>query len=295
MSFDRHLSFQHSRFSLGSRLVLYIMLGIACLVADRYLNLVEPVRKALSVPLYPFKWLINEPKRLARLGSNYLKEQKDLVKVNQALQAQILQQQMQLSRLVTVEKELTELKRLMFLRNQRVEIAGAAEVLNTGNDPFAYKLIISNSDDQVFMAGQPVLDSGGLLGLVTQVYAHESEVTLSINKSQMVPVMIERTGERSILYGDGGGFDLRYLPQHTEIRKGDRLVTSGIDGVYPAGLPVAVVTNIQRNEGAQFLRVDCKPLGGMQQTRYVLVIQRADNFVSIPASVPYQQEAEPAS
>lgn len=275
MGFDSNPSFVHPRITLGVRLALCVVLSVGLLAADSYFKILDPVRQLLALPLYPLQWAVNEPARLTRQANSFMSTQSTLQTENARLREENLRQSVLLSRQTTVNRELTELKQLLGLYQHQISVVSAAEVLNTGNDPFAYRLIIGSSSGKEFNAGQPVLDSGGLLGLVTKVQPLGTEVTLAINKGQMIPVMIERTGERTILYGYGGGVEVRYLPQYADVKQGDILVTSGIDGVYPPGLPVARITTVERNAGAQFVRMGCQPLAGMQRARYVLVIENA--------------------
>lgn len=275
MGFDSNPSFVHPRITLGVRLALCTVLSVSLLAADSYFKMLDPVRQLLALPLYPLQWAVNEPARLARQADSFMSTQSTLQSENARLREENLRQSALLSRHATVSRELTELKQLLGLNQHQISVVSAAEVLNTGNDPFAYRLIIGSSSGTEFKAGQPVLDSGGLLGLVTKVQPLGTEVTLAINKGQTIPVMIERTGERTILYGYGGGVEVRYLPQYADVKQGDILVTSGIDGVYPPGLPVARITTVERNAGAQFVRMACQPLAGMQRARYVLVIENA--------------------
>ena len=91
------------------------------------------------------------------------------------------------------------------------------------------------------------MDDRGLIGQITRVQPLTAEVTLITDKTLMVPVMIQRTGLRAILYGFGGGVELRYLPIHADVKPGDMVITSGIDGLYPEGVPVAMITRVERN------------------------------------------------
>ena len=146
------------------------------------------------------------------------------------------------------------------------------EVLYTARDPFSYKIIIDKGLDANISAGLPVVDERGLLGQVTRVQPLTAEVTLIIDKNQMVPVRNQRTGQRSLLYGYGGGVEVRYLPAAADIQPGDLLVTSGIDNLYSEGIPVARVTRVDRPAGASFARVLCQSIAGVQSSRYVLIL-----------------------
>jgi rod shape-determining protein MreC len=101
-----------------------------------------------------------------------------------------------------------------------------------------------------------------------------SEVTLLTDPDQAIPVQVLRNGLRAVAFGGGtaGTLELRFMAANAEIQNGDRLVTSGIDGVYPAGLPVATVVRIERDAERSFARVICKPAAGVDRGRFVLVL-----------------------
>ena len=154
-----------------------------------------------------------------------------------------------LQQLETQEREYDALRTLNQLKSMRQDAEGLAEILYSSRDPFSYKIIIDKGTDSHLKPGQPVVDDHGLIGQITRVQPLTAEVTLITNKTLMVPVMIQRTGLRAILYGYGGGVELRYLPIHADVKPGDMVITSGIDGLYPEGVPVAMVTRVERNAG----------------------------------------------
>jgi rod shape-determining protein MreC len=109
---------------------------------------------------------------------------------------------------------------------------------------------------------------------VTRVYPFVAEVTQINDKDQAVPIQNVRSGLRAIVFGNGkdGTLDLRFMPANADVQIGDVLVTSGIDGVYPPGLPVARVTSIDRNAALAFARITCEPMGGVDRRGHVLVL-----------------------
>jgi rod shape-determining protein MreC len=149
-----------------------------------------------------------------------------------------------------------------------------AEVLYAGRDPFTRRVIIDKGQQGDLKAGQPVIDEIGVLGQVTRVYPWLAEVTLITDKDQVVPVQNLRNGLRAVLAGTGndGELELKFIPLNADFQNGDQLVTSGIDGVYPPGLPVAAVSNVERNAAYLFARITCKPLAGVSSHAQVLVV-----------------------
>jgi rod shape-determining protein MreC len=149
----------------------------------------------------------------------------------------------------------------------------AAEVLYAARDPFSRKVVIDKGSQDDIRAGQVAVDNRGVVGQVTRVYPWLSEVTLVTDKGQFVPVQNLRNGLRSILSGTGsdGAVELRFVSPNADFETGDELVTSGIDGVYPPGLPVARVTKVERGADQIFARVTGVPLGGVANHTHLLI------------------------
>jgi rod shape-determining protein MreC len=132
---------------------------------------------------------------------------------------------------------------------------------------------------------------------VTRVHPLVSEVTLVTDQDQAIPVQVVRSGLRAIAFGSGasGMLELRFMASNAEIQTGDHLVTSGIDGTYPAGLPVATVMRIERDAELSFTRVVCKPAAGVDRGRYVLVLSDASARAPRPEAAKKDRRAEKAA
>jgi rod shape-determining protein MreC len=151
-----------------------------------------------------------------------------------------------------------------------------AQVLYDAADPYSRKIVIDRGQTQGVQAGSPVIDENGVLGQVTRVYPLVSEVSLLIDRDMAIPVLNVRTGVRSVAYGQpstkGDGMELRYTLASADIAEGDLLTTSGVDGVYPPGLPVARVTLVARQAESSFSRIEAEPLAQVQGPLHVLVL-----------------------
>ena len=155
-----------------------------------------------------------------------------------------------------------------------------AQVLYDAADPYSRKVMIDQGLAHGIEAGSPVIDDQGVLGQVTRVYPLVSEVTLLVDRDQIIPVLNARTGARYVAFGQpgekGDGLELRYTLSSADIDEGDLLVTSGVDGVYPAGLPVARVTRVERRVESSFNRILCEPLARIDGVLQVLVLSPVD-------------------
>ena len=147
-------------------------------------------------------------------------------------------------------------------------------MLYASRDPYSHKIFIDRGAVQDIRPGSPVADESGVIGQVTRVHPFISEITLLTNPDQAVPVQVVRNGLRAIAFGGGasGMLELRFTAANAEVHNGDQIVTSGIDGTYPPGLPVATVVHIERDADHTFARVLCRPAAGVDRGRYVLVI-----------------------
>jgi rod shape-determining protein MreC len=166
----------------------------------------------------------------------------------------------------------------------------AAEVLYDSADPFTRKVVIDKGALQGVQPSSPVMDDAGVLGQVTRVMPLVSEVTLVIDREQSIPVLNVRTGARGVAYGEAGGaplLELRYMAANADIEVGDLLTTSGVDAIYPPGVPVAVVVKVERRAESVFARILCQPQGRVQGARHVMVLEPLGK--QVPARPPYER------
>src|SRR5262249_43074727 len=166
--------------------------------------------------------------------------------------------------LQSLRAENEQLRRLLDARERIPRPATLAEILYQGRDPFARKVIIDKGSQQGIEAGQAVIDDVGVIGQVTRVHPLLAEVTLVTDKEQRTPVEVVRNGLRAVVYGGGdkGTLDLSYSAANTDVQVDDRLVTSGLDGTYPPGLPVAMVTKVERDAASSTAKISAPPHPG---------------------------------
>jgi len=173
-------------------------------------------------------------------------------------------------------------------------VAQAAEVLYDAADIYSRKLILDRGATQQIELGSAVVDELGVLGQVTRIYPLVSEVTLLTDRDQAIPVLNTRTGARSVAYGDplfnGGALELRFMAANADVLDGDLLTTSGVDGVYPPGLPVARVSKVERRAESAFARIYCTPVAAIAATRHVMVVKPVSAQIA-PRPLPVPENA----
>jgi len=256
------------------RLLFFASLSLALLVVDARFRYAEGLRGTLALVAYPLQKLATLPFQIGESVGGYFTTQSQLREENERLRGKALAYSQDAQRYQAAEAEATQLRRLIGAA-ERIEVhATPAEVLYAGRDPYAHKVFIDRGAQHGVRPGSPVADENGVVGQVTRVHPLLSEVTLLTDNDQAIPVQVVRNGLRAVAFGGGasGMLELRFMAANAEIQNGDRLVTSGIDGTYPPGLPVALVERIERDAEHSFARVVCKPSAGVDRGRFVMVL-----------------------
>jgi len=257
-----------------ARLAFFASLSIALLVLDARFRYTDGLRGVLALAAYPLQQAAMAPIMLAESVGGYFTSLSTLRAENEAMRESLLAATKNAQRYEAAEAETARLRLLIGAAERIASRSTPAEILYTGRDPFAQKVIINRGSTSGVRPGSPVVDDAGVVGQVTRVHPLLSEVTLLTDKAQLVPVQVVRNGLRAIAFGGGssGLIELRYMSASADIQNGDRLVTSGIDGTYPAGFPVGTVIQIERDAASAFASIVCEPAAGVGRGRYVLVL-----------------------
>ena len=279
-----------------TRLVFFAALSVTLMATDARLHYLREIREGCMALIHPLQVAANVPVDMYRQTADYLTSHHQLYIDNQRLTRQSLEQGVALQKLRTLEAENAHLRNLLGASKSWNQQAQLAEIMHAGRDPFSHKIVVNLGANQGVAAGQAVVDEAGVMGQITRVYPFSSEVTLVTDKELAIPVQVERNSLRAIAFGHGrdNTIDLPYLPANVDIRKGDKLITSGIDGVYPTGLAVAIVTSIERNPDSPFAKIICTPVAGIENYREVLVLampkpeayQKAQPAADVPKQIP---------
>jgi len=274
------------------RLVFFSLLSVLLLFVDSRQQYLGSARSVLSTIIYPLQKLTTLPPLLWHEADEFFTTRGRLERDNEQLLAQHEADATKLLQFNSLTQENAQLRAMLDMRDRLDLPMLTAEVLYTERDPSRHKLIINRGQSEV-QPGQPVLDSIGVVGQVTRTLPLLSEVTLITDKDHEVPVQVLRTGLRMIMFGSGkpNDLDLRYVAASADVLDGDLLVTSGIGGTYPPGLPVAKIVHIERDPAYHFARIRCVPLTGVGRHHQLFVLSgleklppRPEPAVSLPAS-----------
>jgi len=269
------------------RLAFFASLSLTLLVLDARFRYAESLRSVFVLAAYPLQQVARLPVAAAEGISSYFASQSQLHAENESLRARLLAAAQGAQRYEAAAAEVSQLRRVIGAAERIERKSMPAEILYSGRDPFARKVILDRGAQHGVRPGSPVVDEIGVIGQLTRAHAFVSEVTLLTDKDQAIPVQVVRNGLRAIAFGGGssGLLELRYMAANADIENGDHLVTSGIDGTYPPGLPVASVVRVERDASYTFARVLAQPSAGVERGHYTLVLS---SEVRLP---PYPQDA----
>ena len=266
-----------------SKLLFFSALALFLMVADTRFRITQPLRAALATALFPVQWLAMQPVRAFQGASGYWSGLDQANSSSELASKKLALQSLRAGQVESLAQENARLRKLLGLRDQLSASVISAEVLYDAADPYTRKVIIDKGQLQGIDLGSPVLDESGVLGQVTRVHPLVSEVTLVIDRELAIPVLNVRTGARSVAFGDpataalGSGLELRFMGSNSDVLAGDLLTTSGVDGVYPPGLPVAKVSKIERRAESAFAKIYCTPQALVAGARHVMVVKPASS------------------
>ncbi len=263
-------------FSPLTKLIFFGALSVLLMFGDKQLQFTKPIRAGLSTLIMPVQWLVLQPGQVASSLGDYFQNLEQAQKDLQAVQLKALQQSARAQQVEQLLIENQNLRQLLELKSSVATPSQVAEILFDVPDPYNQRIVIDKGQAKEVALGSPVIDAGGVVGQVTRVYPLTAEVTLLTDRDQSIPVMNSRTGARNISSGNilSGTplIELKFVPASADVKEGDLLTTSGIDGVYPAGLQVARISHIERRVDISFARIHATPLAELKG-RHVLVLQ----------------------
>ncbi len=271
-----------------TRLMFFSALALFLMIADTRFELTQPLRALMATLLNPVERVLRAPIDALSVGSHYMAGLEQALSNEEKARRALVAQSERASRVEQLAQENVRLRALLDLRAAMNVRAQAAEVLYDAADPYSRKVVIDRGARQGIVVASPVINESGVLGQVTRVYPYSAEVTLLTDKEAAIPVLNVRTQVRSAAFGNtsGAGLELRFMAGNADVQVGDVLATSGVDGVYPTGVPVAKVTSIDRRMDAGFARIALAPLAQPDGVRHVLVLEPVGMQTPARAAAP---------
>jgi rod shape-determining protein MreC len=263
---------------LSTRLVLYCLASLALMIVDSRYDALTAVRSSAASIIYPIQDILAKPFDFLGEAGEFFTVHGKVLRENRRLTLEYQKLASSLEGYNALKDENAQLRKLLNLPQPAAIRPQAAEIIHILQDPFDRRIVIDKGSAAGVEAGRPVVDASGLVGQVTRVFPTTSEVSLLTSKQQAAPVQDQRNGLRLIVSGTGSDdlLEVRYLDRHADVKAGDLLVTSGIDGVYPLGIPVARVLRVEPPAQTPFAKVICQPVGEIGQHRHLLILERAE-------------------
>ena len=257
------------------RSVLYALLALGLIVLDKRYDQLSKIRRALSVVVYPLELGVASPFRGWAWLRRSVTTRDTLRAENARLRAQLFDERFRLQRYAALEAENAE------LRGLRTSTAGVAahplvaDIMDVDVDAFRERVLVDKGAADGVRVGQAVLDAHGVYGQVESVGEHTADVLMLSDATSAIPVMVNRTGLRTIAVGTGdlGQLKLPYLPTTADVVKGDLLVTSGLGGTYPEGYPVGTVVGVKIDTVRSLADVEARTAARLDSSRELLIVR----------------------
>ncbi|KAA2283934.1 rod shape-determining protein MreC [Arenimonas fontis] len=272
-------------------LLAYLAIALVLMVADSRGDFGARARAQMSLAAEPVWWLASAPSRVARALRENFVTRAGLREENLRLRRELELSNARLHRLLAVAEENQRLRELLGgTRGYRLQ-ARLVGILDVDLDPARQRILLDAGERDGVAVGQAMIDAGGVLGQVIEVGPRTATALLLTDPDHAVPVQVARSGLRLIAFGTGRADRLLLpnIPQSADIRVGDRLVTSGIGGRFPAGFPVAVVASVRPDESGLFMLAEARPTARLDRGVEVLLVantlEGVDDGPPVPAPV----------
>jgi len=273
--------------SARARLAFFSFLALALIVVDGRVSALETIRVGVGFVLYPVQRLLLVPRDALAAVGTYFTAQSRLAAENEQLRRAAVEQSLAVQQAAALKAENSQLRQLLGVGEKLGAPTLLARVLYESRDPFSRKLVVDPGQQAGVRPGQPVIDDRGVVGQITRVFPLTAELTLLTDRDQSIAVQLLRNGLRGVVFGDGRVLELRFMATNADIQEGDQAVTSGIDGLFPPGLPVGTVTGVQRTDKERFAHIALKPAAGIDERVHVLVL------AVDPKALPERPDAQP--
>ena len=282
------------------RLIVYLALATILMVLDHRAGYLETLRRYSGAIVEPAYRIAAFPADVARATRSAVVSQDRLVTENRELRDALLLAQARLNRLDALVAQNARLKDLLDAQNNLGLSVQLAHLVDVDLDPFRPRVVLNAGSNQGITVGQPVIDAHGVMGQIVEVLANTSVAMLITDPTHAIPVVIERSGLRTIAYGTGAivRLDLPNIPISADVQVGDRLVTSGLGGRFPAGFPVGEILSISTDSSSLFAAAQARPAAALDRSGDVLLLRDQPQPYGAPAPVeeggPPRELAGPA-
>jgi rod shape-determining protein MreC len=271
---------------LGAGFFFLSIVSITLMVMDHRGNYLETAKMWMGTATHPFYAVVQAPFDLWSWLTGSFADRANLRQENEQLTEALRVARIKALQFDSLNEENRRLRAIRAASQGIGERTLIAEIIHVDVDPFRHRVRINKGGDDDVFKGQPVLDAFGIVGQVTRVDRYSAELILISDNEHATPVQVNRNGIRSIAVGTGdvNKLTLPFLTVESDVKPDDLLVSSGLDGVFPAGYPVARITKVQRDPSQTFAVVEAKPLAQLDRSREVLLLWSQPATEAAPAS-----------
>jgi rod shape-determining protein MreC len=258
------------------------------MVADHRGGYLTRLRYGMSLAVEPMYRLAALPAQLAREARLALADRERLTEANVKLSQDLLLAQARLNRLSEVREQNQRLQELLAVQRSLELGVQLAHILDIDTDPFRHRIVVDAGANQGVLVGEAVLDAHGVMGQVVETLPNTATAMLITDAAHALPVAVERTGMRAIARGSGAldTLSLPNIPISADLKVGDRLITSGLGGHFPAGFPVGMIREIRNDASGMFAAAQVTPSAALDRSGEVLILRQLVDPVGPPAALP---------
>jgi rod shape-determining protein MreC len=257
----------------GPRFFFFAVLSVVLMYFDQRDGWSERIRFVLQGAAYPVQVAVGSPRKLWDATRDLFQTRASLRAENEVLRRREQVLSLEVMRHAALETENARLRGLNAALPALVTRHELADVVKDDLGTSRQRLVVNRGKSSGAYRSQAVVDGTGLMGQLYRVGPWSAEVMLITDPEHAVPVQVVRNGYRSIAVGTGAGDELTLsVPVNSDIKAGDLLVTSGLGGVFPAGVPVGVVTANVRDPDQILALVKAKPSATLANDRQVMLL-----------------------
>jgi rod shape-determining protein MreC len=259
---------------LGAGFFFLAVVSITLMVLDHRGTYLETAKMWMGTATHPFYSVVQAPFDLWNWLTSSFADRANLREQNEQLTEQLRVARIKALQFESLNEENRRLRAIRAASQGIGERTLIAEIIHVDVDPFRHRVRINKGSDDGVFKGQPVLDAFGIVGQVTRVDRYTSEIILISDNEHATPVQVNRNGIRSIAVGTGevNKLTLPFLTVEADVKPDDLLVSSGLDGVFPAGYPVGRISKVERDPAQTFAVVEAKPMAQLDRSREVLLL-----------------------
>jgi rod shape-determining protein MreC len=254
-------------------------------VLDRRLGYLNEFQRRTHVLVQPIWALAALPSKTRHGVQRYFGDRYALENANLKLREQLLIKETELLRL---KADLASRQRVeKLIGNTEIGSLGGqlARVIDVDLDRYSNQIAIDRGASEGISNGWILLDEGGVMGQVVRTFSHDAIAILISDARHRLPVQVQRNGLRLYLEGNGRAdqLELGGLTATADVKLDDVLLTSGMGGIFPAGLPVGHVKKISFGSDSNFLDVSVQPFAKLRTGRELLLLP------PVPAMGPWRR------